>query len=124
MPKEYPIHYANVYFQLRVDDLERAKNFYEEVFGLEVSWYVSPDAGWCELHLPGGSPRLGLNAGGEGGVLTFEVTDLEATKVYLEGKGLEATEVTDVPDMVSYFNTVDSEGNKLQIVSEPRVKTQ
>jgi len=124
MPKEYPIPYSTVYFQLRVDDLERAKKFYEEVFGLEVVFYVSPEVGWCELQLPGGSPRLGLNAGGEGGVLTFEVTDLEVTKAYLEGKGLETTEVSDVPDMVSYFNTADSEGNRLQIVSEPRVKTQ
>ena len=124
MPGEgYPIAYRTVYFQLRVDDLERAKGFYEDVFGLKVSWYMSPEAGWCELELPGGSSRLGLNAGGSGGVLTFEVEDLEAEKSYLEGKGLETTKITDVPDMVSYFNTEDSEGNKIQIVSEPRVKS-
>ena len=35
--KRYPISYRAVYFQLRVDDLERAKKFYEEVFGLAVS---------------------------------------------------------------------------------------
>ena len=52
------------------------------------------------------------------------MVDLEATKSYLEGKGLETGEMTDVPDMVSYFNTVDSEGNRIQIVSDPRVKSQ
>ena len=122
--KEYPLDYRNVYFQLSVDDLERAKNFYEDVYGLEVSWYTSPEDGWCELYLPGEGSRLGLNLGGDAGVLTFEVGDLEAAKSYLEGRGLEAGEITDVPDMVSYFNTADSEGNRIQIVSEPRVKSQ
>lgn len=122
--KVYPIPYRTVYFQLSVEDLERAKRFYEEVFGLDVAWYMSPEAGWCELQLPGGDSRLGLNAGGKGGTLTFDVEDLEATKAYLEGKGLETGEIVDVPDMVSYFNTRDTEGNLLQIVSEPRVKSQ
>ena len=122
--KVYPIPYRTVYFQLSVEDLERAKRFYEEVFGLDVVWYMSPEAGWCELQLPGGGSRLGLNAGGKGGTLTFDVEDLEATKAYLEGKGLETGEIVDVPDMVSYFNTRDTEGNLLQIVSEPRVKSQ
>ncbi|HUS79006.1 MAG TPA: VOC family protein [Patescibacteria group bacterium] len=118
--KRYPISYRAVYFQLRVDDLERAKKFYEEVFGLTVSWYMSPEAGWCELELPGGGSRLGLNVGGTGGILTFDVDDLEVTRSYLEGKGLETSDITNVPDMVSYFNTSDSEGNMLQIVSDPR----
>lgn len=122
--KVYPIPYRTVYFQLSVEDLERAKRFYEEVFGLDVTWYMSPEAGWCELQLPGGASKLGLNAGGKGGTLTFDVEDLEATKAYLEGKGLETEEIVDVPDMVSYFNTRDTEGNLLQIVSEPRVKSQ
>jgi predicted enzyme related to lactoylglutathione lyase len=119
--REYPIAYRTVYFQLRVEDLERAKRFYEEVFGLNVSWYLNPEVGWCELELPGEGSRLGLNSGGPGGVLTFDVDDLEGTKAYLEGKGLETSDIVDNPDMVSYFNTVDSEGNPLQIVSDPRV---
>jgi len=127
--REYPIPFRTMYFQLPVKDLERAKRFYENVFNLEVTFYVSPEAGWCELQLPGGAPRLGLNAVREGeeirpdsGTLTIEVEDLEATKEYLEGKGIETTEIEDVPGMVSYFNMKDTEGNRLQIVSEPRVK--
>ncbi len=81
---------------------------------------MSPEAGWCELELPSGGSRLGLNVGGTGGILTFDVDDLEVTRSYLEGKGLETSDITNVPDMVSYFNTSDSEGNMLQIVSDPR----
>ena len=126
--REYPIPFRTMYFQLPVKDLERAKSFYEEVFNLEVAFYISPEAGWCELQLPGGAPKLGLNTTREGeeikpdsGTLTIEVEDLEGTKEYLEGKGIETTEIEDVPGMVSYFNMKDSEGNRLQIVSDPRV---
>ena len=55
------------------------------------------------------------------GVLTFNVPDLEATKKYLEGKNIETTETVDIPKMVSYFNIKDSEGNSIQIISEPRI---
>jgi predicted enzyme related to lactoylglutathione lyase len=121
--------FKSIYFQLRAKDLERAKKFYEDVFNLEVVWYMSPEAGWCEFKLPGSGSRLGLNALGEGevvdpnwGKLTLDVEDLEAAKSYLAGKGVETTEIVDVPGMVSYFGFEDSEGNKLQIVSDPRVE--
>ena len=51
----YPISYRTMYFQLMAKDLERAKRFYEDVFGLEVTFYMSPEVGWCELQLPGGA---------------------------------------------------------------------
>jgi predicted enzyme related to lactoylglutathione lyase len=124
--------FKSIYFQLRTKDLERAKKFYEDVFNLEVVWYMSPmspEAGWCELKLPGTGSRIGLNTLGEGedadpnwGKLTMEVEDIEAAKTYLAGKGVEITEIVDVPGMVSYFGLSDSEGNQLQIVSDPRVE--
>ncbi len=127
--REYPLKFKSIYFQLRAKDLERAKKFYEDVFNLEVIWYMSPEAGWCELRLPGTGSRIGLNALGEGevadpnwGKLTMEVEDLEGAKEYLEGKGVETTEIVDVPGMVSYFGLADSEGNQLQIVSDPRIE--
>ena len=127
--REYPLKFRDVYFQLRAKDLERAKKFYEDIFNLEVTWYMSPEVGWCELRLPGSGSKIGLNALGEGevagpdwGRLTLDVEDLEAAKAYLTGKGVETTEIMDVPGMISYFNMVDSEGNQLQIVSDPRVE--
>ena len=89
-----PIELRSVYFQLRVKDLLRAKKFYEDLFGFEVTWFMSPKAGWCEFRLPGGDFRLGLNAVQEGedfdpmwGRLTLDVKDLIATKKYLHEKG-------------------------------------
>lgn len=123
----YPIKYQSIYFQIHVDDLERAKKFYEDVFGVNVTWYMSPEVGWCELQLPSGDTRLGLNSGSldqKGGLLTIGVEALLETRDYLTGKGVKVGEVTDVPDMVSYFSAWDSEGNRLQIVSDPRVSSQ
>ncbi len=126
--RDYPIKFKKMYMQVRVQDLERAKKFYEDIFNFEVSWYMSPEAGWCEFNLPGGDPKLGLNLAGEDekvtpnwGILTMDVEDIEATKKYIESKGIETTDITDIPDMVSYFNMKDSEGNSIQIVTEPRV---
>jgi predicted enzyme related to lactoylglutathione lyase len=124
-----PIELRSVYFQLRVKDLLRAKKFYEDLFGFEVTWFMSPKAGWCEFRLPGGDFRLGLNAVQEGedfdpmwGRLTLDVKDLIATKKYLHEKGVETSEIFDIPSMVSYFNLKDSEGNTIQVVSDPRVE--
>jgi predicted enzyme related to lactoylglutathione lyase len=125
--REYPVPIRDIYFQLKVTNLERAKEFYEDVFNFEVSWYKGPDGGWCEFFLPGRVGRLDLNPVEEchgflpnSGILTFGVPDLEETKKYLEGKGIETTDIVDVPN-VSYFQMKDSEGNILQIISESRI---
>ena len=116
-----------VYFQYDVSDIERAKTFYNEIFGLEVKFDGGAEVGWTELELPTGA-RLGLNLRKDGkvvpgsGTLTLQVHDLEQTKSYLESKALEVSEITDLPDMVSFMNTNDSEGNQIQIISDPRVK--
>lgn len=126
--KDNPIVFSRMYFQLKVKDLERAKKFYEDIFNFKVSWYMSPEAGWCELDLPGGTPKLGLNTIEESGELqpssgtfTIAVENLEETKEYLESKGVKTTDIVDIPQMVSYFNLTDSEGNSVQIVADPRV---
>ncbi|MHA1671113.1 MAG: VOC family protein [Promethearchaeota archaeon] len=49
-------------FQVEVKDLDRAKKFYEDLFGFKNIWYMSPEVGWTEFELPGDSLHLGLNA--------------------------------------------------------------
>jgi predicted enzyme related to lactoylglutathione lyase len=132
MPVEYPIPYKQdqVYFQYYVKDFNRAKSFYMEVLGFEKVFDGGEEVGWAELALPLTGARLGLNLRREGeiqqssGTLTLVVEDLDVTREYLIGKGVEATEIEDIPDMVSYFNTEDTEGNSIQIVSDPRVKSE
>ena len=126
--KKNPIIFDRMIFQIKVRNIERAKKFYEEIFGFENIWYEGPEVGWTEFNLPGDSPHLGLNSVEEGeefdmdsGVFTIQVKNLEETKKFLEKNGIETSEITDIPDMVSYFNMTDPEGNRVQIVSDPRI---
>ena len=126
--RKNPIIFDRMIFQIKVRNIERAKKFYEEIFGFENIWYEGPEIGWTEFNLPGDSPHLGLNSVEEGeefdmdsGVFTIQVKNLEETKKFLEKNGIETSEITDIPDMVSYFNMTDPEGNRVQIVSDPRI---
>ena len=129
--KKFPIPYKKdqVYFQYDVKDFKRAKNFYGEILGLEKTWDGGEEAGWVEFALPVTGARVGLNLKREGeikrgsGVLTLVVEDIATTKEYFEGKSIEASDIVDIPDMVSYFNIEDTEGNPIQVVSDPRVKS-
>jgi len=129
MKKEFPSKKDSIYFQYNVKDIDRAKKFYTDIFGFEITWDGGTEVGWCELALPVKGVKLGLNLKREGeitpgsGVLTFDVTDLDAAKSYLEDKDVKTTDITDIPNMVSYFDMYDSEGNIIQIVAEPRVKS-
>jgi hypothetical protein len=58
------------------------------------------------------------------GTLSMEVEELDSCKSYLESKGIETSEIIDVPNMISYFNVKDTEGNPIQFVAEPRVKNE
>ncbi|MHA1704077.1 MAG: VOC family protein, partial [Promethearchaeota archaeon] len=40
-------------FQVKVKDLDRAKKFYEDLFGFKNIWYMGPEVGWSEFELPG-----------------------------------------------------------------------
>lgn len=126
--REYPVPIKEIYFQIKVTDIERAKKFYKDTFNFEISWYMGPEAGWCEFFLPGKVAKLGLNLVEKdheylpnSGVLTFNVPDLKANKKYFEGKSIETTDIVDIPKMVSYFNIKDSEGNSIQIIGEPNI---
>ena len=117
-----------VYFQVKVDDLVRAKDFYQETFGFDVAFFEGADIGWAEMQLPG-EARLGLNLRRSGedkpkswGILTVEVENLEESWEYFKQKGTTPTEIVDNPNYISFFNIKDSEGNDIQIVSEPRIK--
>ena len=120
-----PLKIVRVYYQIKVDDLERSTNFYKDVFGFEITLYVGPELGWAESTLPGGL-GLGHNLRLPGqdyppswGVLTLEVEDLKIAWDYLKKKGLDVTEITETPN-INFFNTKDSEENSIQIVQVPK----
>ncbi|MHA2407880.1 MAG: VOC family protein [Candidatus Ranarchaeia archaeon] len=129
--KESPIPYKenSIYFSYLIKDYDRAVKFYQDVFGFEKLWDQGEEVGWCEFALPVEGAKLGLNLLTKGdikkgsGTLVFDVSDLIVTKKFLESKGVKTTDIVDIQDMVSYFHMYDSEGNPIQFVADPRVKS-
>ncbi len=119
-----------VYTSIMVKDIEKAKKFYQDIFNFEVKWDGGNEVGWAELALPVEGARLGLSLAGDreikhgSSMLVLTVTNLDDMKAYLEKKGVKTTEITDLPDMVSFFNMHDPDGNVIQLVCDPRIKTQ
>jgi catechol 2,3-dioxygenase-like lactoylglutathione lyase family enzyme len=102
---EYNRHHQ-AYFILDVTDLQKAKDFYGDIFGFVVLFdYVKAglpeEIGWAELSLPLGGARLGLNLIREGraipgsGQLCFYVSDVNATREFVERKGIRTDDVPD-----------------------------
>lgn len=87
-----------VHFEIHADDVERAKKFYQEVFGWEITqWADQPY--WMVMTAPKGSTEPGINGGmlkrppefaGTGVnafVCTMQVDDIDATIAKLESLG-------------------------------------
>ncbi len=120
----------SIIFEIDVKDLDRAKKFYIEKFGLEVMWDGGNEVGWCQMKLPVPGTSLGLNLLREGevtkgsGMLYFDTADLDAVEKLLKEKGVETKPIHDIPDMVSILVAIDPDGNEIGIVAEPRVKSE
>jgi predicted enzyme related to lactoylglutathione lyase len=105
---------------LSVEDAVRARNFYEQVLGLQRG-LAAPDGVWTEYDLPGGGclalfrhpdPKHARAPGG-GGSVALEVADLDALNQRLKEAGVVYEgDVVHGPHC-RMSNIRDSEGNSL-----------
>jgi predicted enzyme related to lactoylglutathione lyase len=112
---------------LPAEDVERARHFYSEALGLEVSPLPDPDAFF--VHAGGGTRLLVYKRArtvAEHTVAGFEVDDLGAVMTELRGRGVMFEEydlpglrtvdgVAEMPDSRTAWFT-DSEGNIIAIM--------
>ncbi len=110
---------------LHVNDMDRAINFYQDVFGFQVSWTDARQLGWVEIttHLDG--LFIGLNESVHGlaenqTAFTINVSNLKETKDYLDSKGVDTTKIEEFTGMIAMFFFVDSEGNRIAVASSSR----
>lgn len=105
-----------------VSDLERADAFYEALFGRPadnrpmpslVEWQVV-DAGWVQVTVD--AERAGAAE------LNLAVSDLEATKEELAGRGLEPSETQEVTKGVTLSALQDPDGNVITLIGSFRVQ--
>ena len=110
---------------LHVNDMDRAIQFYQDVFDYKVSWNEARQLGWVEIttHLDG--LFIGLIESVHGLAenqiaFTINVSNIEETKDYLISKGVDTTKIEEFAGMISMFFFVDSEGNRIAIASSSR----
>jgi predicted enzyme related to lactoylglutathione lyase len=104
-----------------VADVDRAKAFYAEQLGFVVDVDVSPVDGVRVVQLtpPGSACSIGLGTGlaayeaepGSVRGLHLVVTDIEAARAELIGRGVDVGEIQDVGRGVTYAGFEDPDGN-------------
>ncbi|MFW9843104.1 MAG: VOC family protein [Candidatus Thorarchaeota archaeon] len=122
------VKHDRIYFEIKVQDLNRSKKFYHDTFGLEVFNDAGEEVGWCSMCLPVPGTQLALQQVSEfdqqkrSAALVFSVFDIEATESYLKRKGIDTGPIVDIPNMVSLLIINDPDENEICFASPPRVK--
>jgi len=123
---------------ITVSNLEKAENFFTKVLGLKLN-IIDKQNGWLELMAGEGGCRLGVAASQEDGccgvkeempenccspsgpgtnaVVTFEVSDVIASKDELERAGVKFSgPIMEYPGHVKLASFSDPDGNQFQLV--------
>lgn len=110
-----------------VADIEKAKKFFTESCGLEMTMGSSAEHGWLEFVGQEGGMVLGVgqarkenqDAVGVNAVVTLTVDDIVATKNSMEKKGVVFVgDIMEVPGHVKMATFVDPDNNTFQLVQE------
>ncbi|MFX0207631.1 MAG: VOC family protein [Candidatus Hodarchaeota archaeon] len=117
-----------IYTVHKVSNMEKAKEFYTNILELNVTFEAPFEFGWCEIALPVEGAYLGLSLNREEtltsvDVLNLSCTNLEGMLKVLKDKGVEVSEITDIPDMISSFSIKDPDGNTISFIGAPRKKS-
>ncbi len=118
---------TSVYTTHWIRDYEVSKKFYSEVLEFPVNLEI-PEAGWYEYKLPVKGAMLGLSQYHEGDFktadsLNISIKDVDQVKKALESKGVKATEIVDLPDMISMTTIQDPDENNIYFIGPPRIKS-
>lgn len=120
------------WFEIYVDDIERAEKFYNAVFGYEFARQPEKDGmhmSWFPMDMEKDAPRVsgsltqmegyGPNKNGGGTVVYFTVADIDATLKKVEEAGSKITiPKTDIGEHGVFAWALDSEGNTIAIHSD------
>jgi predicted enzyme related to lactoylglutathione lyase len=103
---------ANCVISVNVSDYERAKAWYQNVLGFEMSYELS-DYGWCELQTPFGF-TVGLGQSEKvtpGSVVpTLGVKDIDVAIAHLRAHDVKVEDWHEIPGMVRLSTLYDPDG--------------
>ena len=101
-----------------VSDVDRAKAFYEQVgFNADHDHRVSDELRFVQLTPPGSACSIAIGTGlttmAPGSIegLQVVVTDIESTHADLSGRGIDVSEIQDLP-FGSFVYFADPDGNR------------
>ena len=107
-----------------VKNWEQAKKFYGETLGLPVAWFMGDEVGWIQYgDEQGAQLALSLLREGDvpkndnGVVAIFDVEDVAQAVTELRAKGVRCNEPITIPQMVTFADIFDLEGNRIQLVN-------
>jgi predicted enzyme related to lactoylglutathione lyase len=126
IPEDFPIKFneGRVYIIYLAADLDRAKNFYQDIFRFDFSSYESKyGEKWLTCSLPVNGARFALIQAPDdifqpvsSGGLILTVKNIEETKIYLENKAVDCSDIIESSDDEYIFRIKDSEGNSINIM--------
>ncbi len=111
---------------ITVSDLEKARKFFGDTLGLELTT-SNEQLGWLELEGKEGGAKLGVarahekeqHRPGSNTVLTLKVDNIEQAKQNLEVKGVKFLGgVIEIPGHVKLATFVDPDNNTFQLVED------
>jgi lactoylglutathione lyase len=120
---------------LFVADQDRAKQFYTSVLGFELHedapLFPGAPNRWISVAPPGAQTELILylpdqnwehyrQVVGKSQALTFNVTNMAALTARLKAAGVRFAQEPDVQPWGTYATIIDSEGNSLILVEQPK----
>ena len=103
-----------------VSDCAKSIAWYQDALGFKLQYHLE-EMGWCELesHIPRVNVGLSQVEKPEvkgGPTLTWGVTDIDAARRELEGKGVKFDgETREIPQMVKLATFFDPDGNHLMM---------
>ncbi|HTR61096.1 MAG TPA: VOC family protein [Candidatus Binataceae bacterium] len=124
-------HNGMRHLALTVSDVDRAKAFYERVFGMKVVWQPDPE----NAYLSSGCDNLALHHGNGGdpaaqhldhlGFIVPTISDVEAAWEWAQAEHLDiAKALKHHRDGSVSFYVRDPDGNVVQVLYEPSISPQ
>ncbi len=119
---------TTVYTIYEVSNITKAKQFYTEILQLPVSFEAPPEIGWIEIGLPVAGAYLALQLNQTDSIipstsLSLSCNNLEGLLTLLRENEQDISEITDVPDMFSYFSVSDPDENLISFIGPPRQRS-
>jgi predicted enzyme related to lactoylglutathione lyase len=119
-----PIDVREAITVITVGDIAKSREWYSRLFGKAPD--LEPFPGNVEYRIGGAWVQItGGAVKPSSWTLTLEVSDLTHERERLRRSGIEATEIKTVPNIISYFDLSDPDGNAMrwfQVLStDPKV---